>query len=182
MRIKSGFACLRFLVKKLFLKITRGRRFSSGKRCRLSRAASIQMNGKQSQIRFGSRVSIRSNTEVLADNGCISIGSNVFVNRNCMIVSHEEISIGENVSIGPNTIIYDHDHSIQKHGDYVSERVEIGCDVWIGGNATILKGVTIGEGAVIAAGSVVTKDVPAHTVFIQKKESLFKEIHHNMGE
>lgn len=66
-----------------------------------------------------------------------------------------------------NLVIVDHDHKCPSSGitgGLVSNEINIGNNVWCGANATILKGVHIGDGAVIATGTVVNKDVPAHTV------------------
>lgn len=89
---------------------------------------------------------------------------NVFLNRNCIIVSMGKIEIGTGTTVGPNTCIYDHDHG--KNGNYVVSEVVIGKNVWIGANVVVLKGVHIGDGAVIGAGSVVTKDVAKGSVVV----------------
>lgn len=101
--------------------------------------------------------------------GVLSLGSKCFVNRNCIIASHERIKIGDNVKIGPGTYIYDHDHA--GPNKYKTKPINIEDNVWIGAGCIILKGVTIGKNAVISAGSVIVKDVPANAVVIQKKES-----------
>ncbi|MDR0509387.1 MAG: acyltransferase [Candidatus Methanoplasma sp.] len=100
----------------------------------------------------------------------ISIGDNVYFNRNVSITARDEVTIGNNVLIGPNVVINtgnhtfsDRDTLIVKQG-HTSEKIVIGDDVWIAANAIILKGVNIGEGAVVAAGAVVNKDVPPYTV------------------
>lgn len=85
------------------------------------------------------------------------------ININCKIRCAESISIGNGCAISHDFTVMDSDyHSID--GLKKSSPVIIKDNVWIGTRVTILKGVTVGEGAVIAAGSVVTKDVPPHTV------------------
>ena len=82
----------------------------------------------------------------------------------------ERISIGNRCTFGNNVVIVDHDHSI--HGEkteFVTDPVVIEDGAWIGANVVILKGVTIGKEAVIAAGSVVTKAVPDNCIFIAGK-------------
>lgn len=80
--------------------------------------------------------------------------------EDCTIVCKASIYIGDNTTIGERTIIRDNDgHSIIGRPD--AKPILIGNDVWIGARSTILKGVTIGDGAVVAAGSVVVEDVPS---------------------
>lgn len=88
-----------------------------------------------------------------------------FINENVQITAGELIEIGSNCTIGRDVVIRSYDgHIIEKEGYAVSEPIHIANHVWIGQGATILKGVNIGEGAIIASGSIVTKDVPAHSV------------------
>lgn len=104
----------------------------------------------------------------------ISIGSDVFIGRGCCFQSeHGEIRIGDCVMFGPGVNIHGGNHDISagvipmiKRTKQLGEDglVSIGNDVWIGANAIILAGVSIGNGAVVAAGSVVNKDVPKNSV------------------
>ena len=100
--------------------------------------------------------------------GQMSIGRRCFFNRNCSITCVERVTIGDGCYFGNNLVIVDHDHAMGENGvttDYVPGEVVIGNGVWVGANCVILKGVHIGDGAVVAAGAVVTKDVPAHEVW-----------------
>ncbi len=111
-------------------------------------------------------LNMEANSLLYAFGGNIHIGS-AFINRNCVIVSKQEICIGNKVTIGPNVCIYDHDHNLRAGASeecFVSDRVYIEDDVWIGAQSVILKGVNIGKGAVIAAGAVVVNDVPAGAI------------------
>ena len=101
------------------------------------------------------------------DYGCnIYIGENFFANFNLTILDEAEVRFGDNVFIGPNVSIYTACHPLdaEERNTWVewAEKVIIGNNVWIGGGATILPGVTIGDNVVIGAGSVVTKDVPSN--------------------
>ena len=100
----------------------------------------------------------------------ISIGERVYINSFSMLVAKEKITIGNNVLIGPHVIINSgmHNYSnadvdINKQG-HSAAPIVIENDVWIGANAIILPGVTIGKGAVIGANSLVNKDVASFTV------------------
>ena len=100
----------------------------------------------------------------------IFIGDNVWINRGCRFfasfhVKDAKIVIGNNVAIGPNVTIFGagHDYSKLLLPD-TAATVQIEDDVWIGGNATVLQGVTIGKGAVVAAGAVVSKNVEPYSV------------------
>ena len=101
--------------------------------------------------------------------GC-DFGKNIFIgndftgNFNLTILDIREVFIGNNVMIGPNTLITTVGHPLSPKGrrEYIAEAkpVRIGNDVWIGGNVTILPGVTVGNNVVIAAGAVVNEDIP----------------------
>lgn len=104
----------------------------------------------------------------------ISIGNFVQIGNNCTIQSaHGYIDIGNHVMLGPGVNIHGGNHETAILGYYMDEiqkefgvdpNIIIEDDVWIGANAIILKGVTIREGSVIGAGSVVTKDVGSYTI------------------
>lgn len=95
----------------------------------------------------------------------IRVGRGVFLNFNCVLLDVCSIEIGDLTQIGPNTQIYaaDHPRSPETRRSHLENgrSVRIGANVWIGGASIILPGVTIGDDAIIGAGSVVTRDVPA---------------------
>lgn len=98
----------------------------------------------------------------------IRIGDGFVGNFNLTILDEAPVTIGDRVLIGPNVGIYTVSHALQPgqraKGIMRSLPVRIGNDVWIGGHAVITQGVTIGDGAVIGAGSVVTHDIPARVI------------------
>ena len=99
----------------------------------------------------------------------ISLGDGVFMNFGCVILDVVEVTIGAATAIGPGVQILTADHPrdpVERRTGLESGRpIRIGSNVWIGGGAIILPGVTIGDDAVIGAGSVVTRDVaPGATV------------------
>lgn len=99
----------------------------------------------------------------------IHLADGVFLNFNCVILDVVEVTIGARTQIGPAVQIYAADHprdaDARRAGLEFGRPVHIGSDVWVGGAAIILPGIRIGDGAVIGAGSVVTRDVePGQTV------------------
>lgn len=112
-------------------------------------------------------------TMVIEDNVLIeAMGGKIiihggFINRNSTLVAMDSIQIEAGVTIGPNVCVYDHDHNMQNENGkkpFITAPIHICQGAWIGAGAIILKGVTIGENAVVAAGAVVVNDVEAHSV------------------
>ena len=106
-------------------------------------------------IRYPSRVRIGSRTTI--NRGCLFLASHHFRNV--------EISIGNHVAVAPEVCFLAAGHDYTQLGlPDTAASIVVGNDVWIGARSIILQGVTIGQGAIVAAGSVVTKDVPPYTV------------------
>ena len=97
----------------------------------------------------------------------IHLGSGGFLNFNCVILDVLKVGIGDGAQIGPGVQILTADHprepAVRATGVESGRPIMIGRNVWIGGGALILPGVTIGDDAIVGAGSVVTRDVPAGT-------------------
>jgi maltose O-acetyltransferase len=95
----------------------------------------------------------------------IRLGRGVFLNFGCVILDVVEVSIGDLAQIGPGVQILTADHprdpEARRQGLEYGRPIRIGRNVWIGGGAVILPGVTVGDDAIIGAASVVTRDVPA---------------------
>lgn len=98
----------------------------------------------------------------------ITLGKRIFINAGCKFQDQGGIVIGDDCLIGHNVVIatLNHDLAPSRRADMHPAPVTIGRNVWIGANATILAGVTIGDDAVVAAASVVTKDVPARAIVV----------------
>ncbi|MBR4474294.1 MAG: sugar O-acetyltransferase [Oscillospiraceae bacterium] len=96
----------------------------------------------------------------------IHIGQRVFINAGCTMQDQGGVYIDDGALIGHHAtlVTLNHDLDPDKRGDLHPAPIHIGKRVWLGANVTVLPGVSIGDGAVIAAGAVVTKDVPANTV------------------
>ena len=121
-----------------------------------------------------------ANLRVL-ENGKLKIGNDCFINCGSYITVMGSTEIGNGCMIGPNVMIFDHDHDYKceggiSSGGSVLGSIIIGNNVWIGAGCIILKGTRIGDGAVIAAGSVVKENIPANTLFYQERTNHTKLI------
>ncbi|HEY9259021.1 sugar O-acetyltransferase [Chitinophaga sp.] len=97
----------------------------------------------------------------------IRVGKNVFINQNCTFYDLGGLDIGDDVMIGPNVSIITTGHPLepsQRRAVTIGNPIVIEKNVWIAAGATIIGGVTVGENSVVAAGAVVTKDVPPNTL------------------
>lgn len=96
----------------------------------------------------------------------IHLGRNVFINADCKFQDQGGIFIGDNVLIGHSVVLatLNHDENPEKRGNLKPGPIHIGNKVWIGSNATILPGVSISDGAIVAAGAVVTRDVEENSI------------------
>jgi acetyltransferase-like isoleucine patch superfamily enzyme len=97
----------------------------------------------------------------------ISLGRNVFINQNCTFYDLGGLSLGDDVMIGPNVSLITSGYPLepsQRRRCVTAKPIVIERNVWIAAGATVIGGVTVGENSVVAAGSVVTKDVPPNTL------------------
>ena len=130
---------------------------------------------KDGTARFGKEQITRGNAVFRVEGGELLVGDKCFFNQNVSITCKKKIVIGDRCQIANNVVIVDHDHAGSENwGSYVETPVTIGNDVWIGANVVIMRGTTIGDKAVIGAGSIVKGDVPAGKVFYQKRETMIK--------
>lgn len=117
-------------------------------------------------IQFGNRVQFYNDVSIFmdADNAELFIGDNTYINRRTEIKCQERITIGADCAISWDVTIMDTDYHCIIPSEKKTAPVKIGNHVWIGARAMVLKGVNVGDGAVIAAGAIVTSDVPPHTL------------------
>ena len=133
-----------------------------------SLAGDVRISGSVC-VRLAERVALRRGV-FLGGHGEISIGAGTALNEGCIVTALERVEIGANCMLAPRVYILDVDHVFERTDIPIAEQgyevapVVIGDDVWIGTQAVICKGVSIGHGAVIGANSVVTRDIPAMAV------------------
>ena len=110
----------------------------------------------------------------------IEIGENFYANHNLTILDCNKVKFGDNVFIAPNCSFYTAGHPLdvetRNKGLEYAKPIEVGNNVWIGGNVVILPGVKIGDNAVIGAGSVVTKNIPSNVLAVGNPCKVIREI------
>lgn len=124
------------------------------------------LNG--AKLSIGDRTVLERNC-LLVSEGSLAIGNDSFIGSGTTIVAAKQIKIGADALIAENVTIRDQDHATASSGPYRAQGfncgpVSIETNVWVGASAIVLKGVKIGEGAIIAAGAVVSKNVSARQV------------------
>ena len=126
--------------------------------------------GSKGRIRIGDQGWIEKGAVLWAFDGSIRTGANVFLGPYVTIYGHGGVEIGDQTLVSMHATILSSNHTVPGREKVIRAQpdillpTKIGRDVWIGANAVILGGVTIGDGCVIGAGSVVTKDLPAYSV------------------
>ena len=110
----------------------------------------------------------------------IELGENFYSNHNLIILDTNKVKFGDNVFIGPNCGFYAAGHPVdveqRNKGLEYAKPIEIGNNVWIGGNVVVLPGIKIGDNTVIGAGSVVTKNIPSNVIAVGNPCKVIKEI------
>lgn len=113
----------------------------------------------------------------------IEIGDNFFANYNCTILDVAKVKIGDNVMFAPNVSLYTAGHPLhpdsRNSGYEYGISIEIGDNVWLGGNVVVNPGVKIGKNVVIGSGSVVTKDIPDNVIAVGNPCKIIREINDN---
>jgi acetyltransferase-like isoleucine patch superfamily enzyme len=161
----------------------------------ISKARIRNASGNSANIRIGSHSIIRGELFVFAHGGEITIGEWSYVGDGSKIWSAKNIAIGGRVLISHNVNIFDslthplsaaarHEQfrAIATSGhppelDLGEKEVRIDDDALLGANSTILRGVVVGKGAIVGAGSVVTRDVPPHTIVAGNPARIIRELH-----
>jgi len=135
----------------------------------LGRGLQIQI-GKRGRMRFGRFVWIGDGTKIRCHEGEVIIGDKTVLGQECTISAYKHVRIGEQCVIADRAMFIDFDHgiveverTIREQGIYKRD-VDVGSNVWIGYGACVLRGVRVGDNAVIGTNAVVTADVPANAV------------------
>jgi acetyltransferase-like isoleucine patch superfamily enzyme len=126
--------------------------------------------GARGRVDFGRFVWIGDKTKIRCHEGLVEIGDKTVMGQECTISAYQRVRIGEQCVIADRAMFIDFDHGvveverpIRLQGIYKRD-VEVGSNVWIGYGACILRGVSVGDNAIVGTNSVVTKDVPANAV------------------
>jgi acetyltransferase-like isoleucine patch superfamily enzyme len=164
---KYGRLLWRYLWRRLLT--TAGRRWRTGGMLFLGRRLELQI-GRKGEIRFGRFVWIGDGSKIRCHEGVVEIGEKTVLGQECTISAYQRVRIGAQCVIADRAMFIDFDHGvvdverpIRQQGIYKRDTI-VGSNVWIGYGACILRGVRVGDNAIIGTNSVVTSDVPANAV------------------
>jgi acetyltransferase-like isoleucine patch superfamily enzyme len=156
------------LLRRKFLS-TYGRRLKLDGLAFIPRGVVIQI-GRRGSVELGRWSWIGHGTKIRCHEGVVSIGAKTVLGQECTISAYQHVSIGRECVIADRVMLIDFDHGVVEverpvrlQGIYKRD-VRVGNNVWIGYGACILRGVTVGDNAIIGTSAVVTKDVPANAV------------------
>ena len=135
-----------------------------GPRCSCSRLPGVEL---------GTRVTLETGVllKIVSPLARLRVGEHSFFGPYCVLDVLDEVTIGDHCLFGPGCLVVDHNHGMEPDRDMhgqpcVARKVKIGRDVWCGAHVVILPGVTIGDGAVVGANAVVTKDIPPRAIAV----------------
>jgi acetyltransferase-like isoleucine patch superfamily enzyme len=156
------------LLRRRFL-TTYGRRLKLDGIAFIGPKVSLEI-GKQGRIELGRWSWVGHGSKIRCHEGVVSIGAKTVLGQECTISAYQNVSIGRECVIADRVMLIDFDHGavevdrpVRLQGIYKRD-VHVGNNVWIGYGACILRGVTVGDNAIIGTSAVVTKDVPANAV------------------
>ena len=160
------------LGKSAIFRLGNGAKLSIGSDFKMEYGSRMYVSNNWS---IGDRVQIATHCAIFSREGGVAgkvqIGDGTHIGDHSIIDCAANVTIGKEVAIGPNCVLYTHDHDYTSEsaaawkGPLICKDIVIEDGAWVGSGVTLLPGVTIGKRAVIAAGAVVTKDVPAHTIW-----------------
>lgn len=131
----------------------------------------VTITGYEKNITIGKHFQVNPDVKIFSSEGKLIIGNDVFLNYNCFLsADRSRIMIGNDCLFANNVTVWCSNHGYENSNLLIREHdrrmkgVSIGNDVWLGAHSVILPGVTIKDGSVVAAGAVVTRDVPSYSV------------------
>jgi len=146
-------------------------RIRLGNGVRIASQSMLRANTEQTTgISIGDHSTVHESALIAANLGQVTIGRHSWIGPFCLIYGNGDVSIGDNVLIAAHTSINTVSHHFERCDIPINDQgiycdpVSIEDDAWIGMNAVILQGVTIGQGAIVGAGAVVTRDVPPWSI------------------
>jgi acetyltransferase-like isoleucine patch superfamily enzyme len=165
--LRPGYAAL--LARLAFLKLRFGRRLQTDGMCFICPDVKIEI-GRGATLRIGRWAWIGHGCKIRVHEGEVSIGAKTVMGQECTISAFQHVSIGRECILADRVMLIDFDHGVTEverpirlQGIYKRD-VDIGHNVWIGYGACILRGVSVGENAIIGTSSVLTRSFPANTV------------------
>ncbi len=167
LNLKYGRLLGRYLRRRFFT--AAGRRWRTNGPIFFGRGLELQI-APGALVEFGRFVWLGDGTKVRCHEGRVEIGTKTVIGQECTISAYKRVRIGEQCVIADRAMFIDFDHGvveverpIRTQGIYKRD-VEVGSNVWIGYGACILRGVSVGDNAIVGTNSVVTRDVPANAV------------------
>lgn len=134
---------------------------------------------KKSTLNINKGFKMRSTSKIrVRKYASVKIGENFNMGNGSIITARDNISIGDNVSFGPGVLVYDHDHNYRQwpSKEYNTAPIEIGNNVWIGSNSIILRGTSIGDNSVVAAGTILSGKFPPKSLIYDARDIKTKDI------
>lgn len=136
-------------------------------------------------IRIGRNVKFSRNCQVVVRGGALNIGDNVQIGDGAIITSMSHVQIGSNTLIAEYVVIRDQDHDYRsrpiRNSGFISEKIVIGEDCWLGSKATVLRGSTIGDGAVIGAHALVRGPIESYSLAVGSPAKIVKSLPRGKG-
>jgi acetyltransferase-like isoleucine patch superfamily enzyme len=162
-------AYLHLLARFLFLKLRHGKRLQTDGICFICPGVQLEI-GRHATLRIGRWAWLGHGTKIRVHEGEVSIGAKTVMGQECTISAFQHVSIGRECIVADRVMLIDFDHGvveverpIRLQGIYKRD-VRVGHNVWLGYGACILRGVTVGDNAIVGTSAVVTKEVPANAV------------------
>jgi acetyltransferase-like isoleucine patch superfamily enzyme len=159
----------RLLVRYALLKLRHRGRLQTDGICFICPGVHLEI-GRQATLRIGRWAWIGDGTKIRVHEGEVSIGAKTVMGQECTISAYQHVSIGRECIVADRVMLIDFDHGvveverpIRLQGIYKRD-VHVGHNVWIGYGACILRGVTVGDNAIVGTSTIVTRDVPANAV------------------